>query len=157
MMRRTFLVIGALALLISFAPVLDDGAAQELDDATVVTTPDMAAGGADDADADAGAGAGLVGAQATAGPLAFGVVTANGTKWSGTPNFSSSYNPTYRRYEISIQGQNYYYLSYATIVTPAGDARFCKSSSVGGKLLVYCYDANGQVQPSRFGFITFRQ
>ena len=87
-----------------------------------------------------------------AGPLAFGVVLANGTKYSGTTNWTSTYNSTYQRYEITISGQSYYYLNYATNITPAGDVRFCRSSSVSGKLLVYCTEPGGNPAPSRFGF-----
>jgi peptidyl-Asp metalloendopeptidase len=90
------------------------------------------------------------------GPLAFGVVYSDGSKQSGTSNWSSTYNSTYQRYEITISGESYYYLSYATNITPAGDVRFCRSSSVDGKLLVYCYDANGQRAPSRFAFSTYK-
>lgn len=96
------------------------------------------------------------GGDATMGPLAFGVVYFNGSKQSGTPNWSSTFNATFNRYEISITGENYYYLKYATAVTAAGDKRFCKSSSVSGKLLVYCYDAAGVPATSRFGFVTFK-
>ena len=90
------------------------------------------------------------------GPIAFGVVYFNGAKQSGTDNWTSSYNGTYTRYEIKISGENYYYTQYSTVITPAGDQRFCHSSSVGGKLLVYCYDSNGAPQTARFGFVTFK-
>jgi hypothetical protein len=53
-------------------------------------------------------------------------------------------------------GQNDYYPSYATAITPAGDIRFCRSDSVGGKLLIYCYDKAGVAQPTQFGFTTFK-
>jgi subtilisin family serine protease len=89
-------------------------------------------------------------------PLAFGTVWFSGAKQTGTANWSSTFNPTYNRYEIAISGENYYYLNYSTIVTPAGDVRFCKSSSVGGKLLVYCYDSNGNPATSRFAFVTYK-
>ena len=90
-------------------------------------------------------------------PLAFGVVYNDGRKMSGTPNWSSIYNDVYKRYEIKITGENYYYLRYATNVTPAGDLRFCKTDSVGGKLLVTCNDKNGNPAPSRFGFVTYQK
>jgi M6 family metalloprotease-like protein len=90
-------------------------------------------------------------------PLAFGVVYSNGRKMSGTPNWSSTYNDVYKRYEIKITGENYYYLRYSTNVTPAGDLRFCKTDSVGGNLLVMCYDKNGNPAPSRFGFVTYQK
>jgi hypothetical protein len=89
-------------------------------------------------------------------PIAFGVVYSNGSKQSGTANWNSTYNATYKRYEIKISGENYYYLGYATNVTPAGDIRYCRTSSVDGKLLVYCYDKNGGSAISRFGFSTFK-
>ena len=89
-------------------------------------------------------------------PLAFGTVLHNGAKYKGYGNWSSVFNPTYTRYEITIAGQSYYYLNYATIVTPAGDTRFCRSSSVSGKLLVYCYDKDGRPSTSRFGFVTYK-
>ena len=90
-------------------------------------------------------------------PLAFGVVYSDGGKVSGTPNWTSTYNPTYKRYEIDISEEHYYYLDYATNVTPAGDIRFCRTSSIGGKLLIYCYDKDGEPATSRFGFVTYKQ
>jgi peptidyl-Asp metalloendopeptidase len=89
-------------------------------------------------------------------PLAFGTLLANGQKSSGTNNWTSTYNATYKRYEITIQGENYYYLNYATNVTPTGDVRFCRTDSVSGKLLVYCYDPAGAVAPSRFAFGAYK-
>ena len=89
------------------------------------------------------------------GPLAFGTVWMNGAKQKGYGNWTSTFNATYTRYEITISGQNYYYLNYATVVTPM-DTRFCKSSSVSGKLLVQCYDKDGNPATSRFGFVTYK-
>lgn len=111
----------------------------------------------DDADLDTANG--LDGGQMLTfgkGPLAYGTVNSNGAKVKGSTNWSSTYNSTYKRYEITITSNSYFYLNYATVITPAGDTRFCKSSSVGGKLLVYCYNHAGTVQPSRFGFLTFK-
>lgn len=89
------------------------------------------------------------------GPLALGTVWSNGTKQKGYGTWSSTYNATYNRYEISMTGQNYYYLHYATMVTPM-DKRFCKTSSVSSKLLVYCYDHAGNPATSRFAFVTYK-
>ncbi len=120
---------------------------------------DAAAGAATaevtDAEADAAADAANALADVS-GPLAFGVVYSNGAKQSGTGNWSSTYNATYKRYEIGIDSESYYYTNYSTVITPAGDTRFCRSSSVSGKLLVYCYDSNGVGQTARFGFVTFK-
>ena len=93
--------------------------------------------------------------QPAKSPLAFGTVWSNGSKQKGYGNWTSSFNAGSMRYEISISGQNYYYLNYATVVTPM-DKRFCKSSSVSGKLLVYCYDHQGQPATSRFAFVTYK-
>ena len=64
-------------------------------------------------DSEAGIGSASL-ADAGSGPLAFGVVFNDGTKQSGTANWTSSYNATYKRYEIAISGQNYYYLNFIT-------------------------------------------
>ncbi len=95
-------------------------------------------------------------ADVSSGPIAFGVIASNGQKQSGTTNWSSAYNATYKRYEIAITGQSYYYLNFSTLVTPTGDSRFCRTDSVGGKLLIYCYDQSGAVQPARVAFTTFK-
>src|SRR5262245_8960516 len=95
-------------------------------------------------------------ADISSGPIAFGVISSSGQKQSGTANWSSVYNATYKRYEITITGQSYYYLNFSTLVTPTGDSRFCRTDSVGGKLLIYCYDHAGAVQPSRVAFTTFK-
>ena len=89
-------------------------------------------------------------------PLAFGTILSSGSRYKGHGSWSSTYNPTYSRYEISINGENYHYLNYASIVTPAGDIRYCKTSSVDKKLLVYCYDNAGSNATSRFGFVIYK-
>jgi hypothetical protein len=116
---------------------------------------EVAPGGTDMTDSQLGTGPASV-ADVSSAPIAFGVVSNNGQKQSGTANWSSAFNATYKRYEITITGQNYYYLSFTTLVTPAGDNRFCRTDSVGGKLLVYCYDQSGSVQPARLAFTTFK-
>lgn len=88
------------------------------------------------------------------GPIAYGTILANGAKYSGTANWFSTYNALYQRYEITIAGENYYYLNYATVVTPAGDLRFCHTGSVSGKLLIHCNDHAGNPATSRIGFVT---
>ena len=96
-------------------------------------------------------------ATTASGPLAFGTILANGAKASGTNNWSSAYNATYKRYEISVNAESYYYLKYSTAVTPAGDIRFCKTDSVGGKLLITCHGSNGNPTTSRFAFVIYKK
>ena len=98
----------------------------------------------------------LEGMQASGGPIAYATILADGRKHSGTSNVTSSYNSALDRYEITIRGERYYYLSYSTLVTPAGDAGSCRTGSVGGRLTVACVDPSGRAQPARFAFVTFR-
>ncbi len=89
-------------------------------------------------------------------PIAYGTVAANGTIYASTGNFSCVWNNTYKRYEITINGENYFYLNYITAVTPSGNASRAKASSVSGKLLVYLYDNSGSAMQSSFQFITHK-
>lgn len=87
------------------------------------------------------------------GPIAYGVMWSDGVKLSGTANWTSTYNAALTRYEVTITGENYFYTDYATVVTPAGDPRFCRTGSVSGKLLITCYDISGTATTSRIGFV----
>ncbi len=101
------------------------------------------------------------GAGAYTKPLAFGVIAANGGKQSGTANFTSTFNASAKQYEVAITGQNYFYLTHATVVTPSfatGANGFCTTGSVSNKLIVKCYDHTGTVvTPVSFGFATFKK
>lgn len=157
MFKTTFITALALILSLGAAHAQDDSASGALDDTSSFENASGDAVEMDDADLDAAQG--TDGEQAIflgKGPLAFGTVRSSGSKYKGSNNWSSTYNSTYKRYEITISGNNYYYLNYATVITPAGDTRFCRSSSVGGKLLVYCYNHAGTATSSRFGFVTFK-
>jgi hypothetical protein len=88
------------------------------------------------------------------GPIAYGTIYPSGAKGGGTSNWTSTYNTTYNRYEITITGESYYFLSYATVVTPMGGARMCSTDSVGGKLLINCYDHAGAPATSWIAFVT---
>ena len=154
-MKFEITIIAALCLS-PVAGYAQDDSAQALDDSTPAAVAPGEIPQLDDADMDA-TSTGLDAAQAGGtGPIAFGTVLSSGSKSKGTDNWSASFNASDKRYEITIAGQSYYYLDYATVITAAGDDTFCRSSSVGGKLLVYCYDHTGNAQASRFGFATFR-
>lgn len=100
------------------------------------------------------------GAGAYQKPLAFGVVSTAGKKESGTANFTSKYDAAAKQYAITITGQNYFYGSYATMVTPSfstGIKGFCTTGSVSNNLLVKCYNSGGSpIAPVSFGFATFK-
>jgi hypothetical protein len=86
--------------------------------------------------------------------LARGFVNSNGTKASGSPNWTVSFDGTY--YHIAISGVNYFYSSFTTVVTPAiPKGAACASDSLGGNLLVSCYDSANNVVAAAFGFTTF--
>jgi len=90
------------------------------------------------------------------GEIAFGDVDAAGTKLSGTANWTSVFNASLVRYEITITGESYFFSSYATMVTPLGDVRFCRTGSIGGKLTINCTDVAGNAATSRIAFVTFK-
>jgi hypothetical protein len=90
------------------------------------------------------------------GEIAFGDIDAAGTKLSGTANWTSVFNASLTRYEITITGESYFFSSYATMVTPLGDVRFCHTGSISGKLTIDCTDAAGTPATSRLAFVTFK-
>ena len=100
------------------------------------------------------------GAGAYQKPLAFGVVSTSGKKESGTANFTSKFDAAAKQYAITIAGQNYYFGSYATVVTPSfatGVKGFCTTGSVSNNLIVQCYNPGGSpITPVSFGFATFK-
>jgi hypothetical protein len=92
-------------------------------------------------------------------PLAYGVVNSSGTKASGTPNFSSSFDAANNRYLITITGDSYNSATHMTVVTPlqgAGPA-LARTTAVSGKLAVLL-TGGGTATPVQqaFSFITYR-
>ena len=94
------------------------------------------------------------------GPLAYGVVSQNGSKLSGSSNWSSAFDTANQQFKITISGVNYHHHDFATLVTPAfhnGESGVCTSDSVDGKLLVRCKDAGGKsVMPVLVSFVSFQ-
>ncbi len=163
-MKLLSILFGTALLAMTQGALAQDDSSVPLDDSNSgvavggASTDGLTSGPMTDAEKDAATpAAGSAAPSAAISPLAYGTVNSAGTKQSGTGNWSSRYNSRFKRYEVTISGERYYYLRYSTLITPAGDVRYCRSSSVGGKLLVYCYDQNGTVQPSRFGFVTFKK
>ena len=77
---------------------------------------------------------------------------------TGLPPESSTWNAALSRYEITISGVNYHFLSYATVVTPSDPALPLSPStnSIGGQtLLVYFRNASGFPVQTHFGFVTY--
>ncbi len=90
-------------------------------------------------------------------PIAYGTINSNGTKANGTSNVTSSWDSTYSRFEITIEGEHYIYNRYVTVITPlASERRFALASSMSGKLLVYILDGSGSPVQNGFHFVTFK-
>ena len=94
-------------------------------------------------------------------PIAYGYINSNGAVASGSGNFTSVFDSTNNWYAITITGRNYFFSNFSTVVTPSFNssaaAPSCGTGSVGGKLLVACYNTAGaRVQPpAGFGFGVF--
>ena len=94
-------------------------------------------------------------------PIAYGYINTDGTVASGTANISSVFDLVNKWYAITITGRNYFFSNFSTVVTPSfnssAPAPICGTGSVGGKLLVACYNTAGaRVQPpAGFGFGVF--
>jgi hypothetical protein len=89
-------------------------------------------------------------------PIAYGMIRNTGTVSTGTDNISCSWNAAHKRYEITIEDENYFWLHYITQVTPITGGRQVTTSSVGGKLLVYLYDQYSNKVQGYFQFVTFK-
>jgi len=99
---------------------------------------------------------GIAKPSARRNPLAYGYVNQDGTKASGTGNFTSDWNASSSWYEIKINNVNYFYSKYSTVVTPSGPhGALCYSDSANGMLLVRCYTTAGDPTQALFGFGTF--
>lgn len=88
-------------------------------------------------------------------PIAYGMVRANGSLASGSSNVHPSWSGS--RYEIAIDGVNYYYTNYTTVVTGAagGTPYVFTTNSVSGHLLVYRSNLSGTLGQTDFSFVVF--
>lgn len=91
------------------------------------------------------------------GPIAFGSISTSGNINSGTANYSVTWIAAGNRYEVAITGAFYHVSNYTTIVTPAhSSVRAVRTSSTGGKLLVYLYNSAGNNIQGNFHFVTYK-
>ncbi len=94
---------------------------------------------------------------AAIGPKAFGFVQSAGTTSSGSGNYSVSWDASNDRYEITITGETYFWTAYTSIITPASAGiSSIRTSSVGGKLLVYLSNSSGSLIQGNFQFVTYK-
>ncbi|MCW5937466.1 MAG: hypothetical protein KIT11_09190 [Fimbriimonadaceae bacterium] len=94
-------------------------------------------------------------AVSAAVPIAYGTVNTDGSRLSGTDNWAASYDGT--RYVISITGETYFFANYTTNITAVNTSTFfTTTNSVGGNLLVYIRNSQGQALQRVFQFITYK-
>lgn len=100
---------------------------------------------------------GTVQNTASIGALAFGFIETAGTTSSGSGNYTSTWNSSSNRYEITITGESYFWKNYSTTIAPTSSSiKNWRTGSVGGKLLVYLYNSSGTSVQENFQFITFK-
>jgi hypothetical protein len=81
---------------------------------------------------------GYTGPTGPARCIAFGCVLEDGTISSGSGNFTCTWDASNSNYKIKIGGEEYFYASFATIVTPAYSSilNYCFTDSADGNLLI---------------------
>ena len=90
-------------------------------------------------------------------PVAYGIVYADGVVLASTPNVSCTWNSSINRYEITIDGEDYYYTDYITIVTvKSSSPRIATTGSAMSKLLVNIFDIDGNPVQGSFNFIVYK-
>ncbi len=98
----------------------------------------------------------LTGPNGVGLPVAYGICDDDGSTLGGTSNVVCSWNAGTHRYEIAIEGIDYYYSDYVTIVTPIDDDCLPSVGSMMGKLLVYIEDPiSSDTKQCGFNFVTF--
>jgi len=93
--------------------------------------------------------------SARAAPIAYGVVRSDGTKASGTPNFTSSYDGATNIYFVDVAGHNIN-LGTAVVVQPSGGAPVVPTMTFSGDLGVRLFDLSGATVQRTFSFVVYR-
>jgi hypothetical protein len=91
-------------------------------------------------------------------PIAYGVISFNGSIISGTGNFTASYNSTFKCYEISINNEYFLFSGCSAVVTPLGgiDPSIAVINNVNGLLQVYLYQLSGTIRQANFSFVAYK-
>ena len=92
-------------------------------------------------------------------PIAYGFVAVGGTVVHGTGNFDVVYESASNRYRITIEDVSYFINNYYTVASAGGtDSNIVTTSSLGGDLMVYVHDEDGNPDASAaFNFVTFKK
>ena len=90
-------------------------------------------------------------------PIAYGFINAIGTVANGTPNISCVWNFVQNRYEVLIDGEDYFFDEYVTVVTPLTSNVSVRTSSGLGRLFVEFRNTITQnLVQSNFQFVTYK-
>ncbi len=97
------------------------------------------------------------GTLAHVAPFAFGNISLAGAIYSGTGNFTCSWNTS--EYLIAITGVTYFYSTYTTVVTinDINTPLVATTNSIGGNLIVKIYNLSGNPVQAPFEFVIYHQ
>lgn len=91
-------------------------------------------------------------------PICYGNVSSTGFVQTGSGNFTVA-KLTTGLYAITINGENYQFQQYVTVVTPIGSTTpvIANTGSGAGKLQVYLYNLSGVDTDANFHFVVYKQ
>ena len=88
-------------------------------------------------------------------PIAMAWINENGEPQCGTPNVSGTWDEENRRFAIQIEGEDYYFAKYVTIVTGTSGVSPSVVSD-NGKLVIQLFNTHGQPARASFQFVTYK-
>jgi hypothetical protein len=91
-------------------------------------------------------------------PIAYGAILSNGTIQANSGNITCA-RVGVGSYEITITGENYFYLNYITSTTcmpSTSFPRIISAGSVSGNLTINIYDTDGTLADTAFSFVTYK-
>jgi thioredoxin 1 len=90
------------------------------------------------------------------GPIAFAYIDSDGSVMAGTSNVSCTYNVDKSRYDITIEGEDYFYNRYVTVATCCGSFGVPITNSSNGELIVSIRDVYNNRTMEDFQFVTYK-
>lgn len=95
-------------------------------------------------------------------PIAYAYINADASIASGTSNVTDcSWDEKYKRYDITISGDNYTVSDYVTVASPRGGSAdgpimISVTDTGGGKLRIYIWNLSGERIQKEFQFVTYK-
>jgi hypothetical protein len=88
-------------------------------------------------------------------PIAMAWINEDGEAVCGTSNVSGAWDPDGERFVVEIEGEDYYYREYVTLVT-ATSAVSAGVLSDDGKLVIRLQNRYGESVRASFQFVTYK-